>query len=310
MSRRTQRPRGFVAGWRPRPKTQAILADVAAVIEEYRQHLPLTVRQIFYRLVASRGYEKTEQAYARLCEALVMARRAQLVEFAHIRDDGAPLPRFIGFDHPRAFVALVQDQARHLHLDRQARTRPRPYVVVMCEAAGMAPQLEGVAYPFSVPVLGSGGFASLTFAYGLARWAVALGRAVEVLHIGDHDPSGVHIFGALADDVGAFARHLGGAVRFSRLAVNPGQARKWVLPTAPAKATDRRRFEGVGGDPVATVQAEAIPPDKLAKLLSAALRARIPDEAVAQAKRDEDLARRRLDAGLARLPRLGWESGP
>ena len=58
--------------------------------------LPLTVRQIFYRLVGAHGYDKTEQAYARLGEHLNRARRAGLIEFDAIRDDG------ITFAEPRS----------------------------------------------------------------------------------------------------------------------------------------------------------------------------------------------------------------
>jgi len=61
---------------------------VAEIIDDYREHLPLTVRQIFYRLVASYGYEKDEKAYKRLGEHLVRARRAHMVPFDAIRDDG------------------------------------------------------------------------------------------------------------------------------------------------------------------------------------------------------------------------------
>ena len=43
-----------------------LLGQVEAVLDEYADYLPLTVRQIFYRLVGAYGYEKTERAYARL----------------------------------------------------------------------------------------------------------------------------------------------------------------------------------------------------------------------------------------------------
>lgn len=63
------RPRGFAA-WNPRPETLALVQAVAAVLAEYAAHLPLTCRQIFYRLVATRGFDKTELAYSRLCETI------------------------------------------------------------------------------------------------------------------------------------------------------------------------------------------------------------------------------------------------
>ena len=49
-----------------------------------------------------------------------------------------------------------------------------------------------------------------------------------------------------------------------RVAVMPEQVLEHGLDTAPAKATDNRSFEGIDGDPTATAQAEALPPDLLA----------------------------------------------
>jgi hypothetical protein len=165
----------------------------------------------------------------------------------------------------------------------------------------MVPQLERVAHAFSVPVLGSGGFDSATFKHGLAGRPAALKRPLEVLHIGDHDPSGMHVYINLAEDVGAFTAELGGKIMFSRLAVTARQAGAWQLPTAPRKATDRRQFNGIGDDPDATVQAEAVPPDRMAELVRKVLAARIPAETLARVEADEAAIRRRLTAALAGL---------
>ena len=81
------RPRGF-APWSPRSETLKLLAQVHGVLEEYRKYLPLTCRQVFYRLVGAHGYDKTERAYSRLCETLNRARRAGHIPFPVIRDDG------------------------------------------------------------------------------------------------------------------------------------------------------------------------------------------------------------------------------
>jgi hypothetical protein len=82
---------------------------------------------------------------------------------------------------------------------------------------------------------------------------------VTVLHIGDHDPNGVHCFSSLSGDVASFADHYGGDVQFVRLAVTPEQAAFYRLPAAPPKPTDRRRFDGDE-----TWQAEALDPRNLA----------------------------------------------
>ena len=39
------------------------------MLNEYEEHLTLTLRQVFYRLVAAYGYEKTERAYQNLTAA-------------------------------------------------------------------------------------------------------------------------------------------------------------------------------------------------------------------------------------------------
>jgi hypothetical protein len=69
------RPRGFIDDWQPRQRSLDLLQQVEAIVAEYA--MPLTIRQIFYRLVGRYGYDKTEQAYDRLGELLAKARRSR-----------------------------------------------------------------------------------------------------------------------------------------------------------------------------------------------------------------------------------------
>ena len=78
------RARGF-APWQPRGPSQELLEQVRAVFGEYEDYLPLTIRQVFYRLVGKFEYEKTEQAYKRLVEHLSRARRARLIPWTTFR---------------------------------------------------------------------------------------------------------------------------------------------------------------------------------------------------------------------------------
>ncbi len=54
--------------WSPDRATERILAQVNDVLDEYREHLPLTIRQIFYRLVgaptATRSRKRTTKTSA------------------------------------------------------------------------------------------------------------------------------------------------------------------------------------------------------------------------------------------------------
>jgi hypothetical protein len=87
MSKKTTRPRGC-APWNPNAESLALIEKVRVVLTEYAAYLPLTVRQIFYRLVGAHEYEKAEAAYERLGEKIACARRAGMIDFGAIRDDG------------------------------------------------------------------------------------------------------------------------------------------------------------------------------------------------------------------------------
>jgi hypothetical protein len=136
--------------------------------------------------------------------------------------------------------------------------------------------------------MSGGGFESTTDKYKFAATLAEHDRPTEVLHIGDHDPSGVSMFLAFLEDVEAFTRDLGGCATFARLVVTPEQIKQFSLPTAPPKSSDNRAFSGQ------TCQAEALPPDVLAEILRTAIDDRLDRDAYGRVLRREKRARREL----------------
>jgi hypothetical protein len=266
--------RGFCP-WRPIARTQALLSTVLAILDEYAAYLPLTIRQIFYRLVGVHDYPKTERAYKNLAEMLNRARRSGRIRFSAIRDDGITKRTPHYWKDAAELVETFINSAEQFTLDRQTGQPSRIFFAV--EAAGMVPLVEEIAAPYGITVLSGGGFDSTTAKYDLAQ-TLSEFPASEVLHIGDHDPSGVHLFSSMAEDVHAFVAGLDVSALpiFTRLAVTAEQIAALSLPTAPAKETDRRSFEGE------TTQVEAIPPDILVEIVREAITSRI-DEAAYQA---------------------------
>lgn len=282
------RTRGL-APYRPQGKTRALLAQVDAVLAEYAEHLPLTIRQLFYRLVGAFGYPKDENAYGRLTEALNRARRSGLVAFEAIRDDGPVELDAGGFSGLPGFWGTVAAAAGEY---RRERLAGQPFALELwTEAGGMAPQLERAVADYGVSVFSSGGFDSLTVKYDAARRIARRDRPTVVLHVGDHDPSGVALFQAAAEDVAMLVDDLGGFAlpTFERVAVRPEHVDEYELETAPAKAHDKRGAWQGGG----TVQAEALAPDLLAGLVRAAVERYVEREtfeAVLDVERDERAA--------------------
>jgi hypothetical protein len=295
MSATTTRVRGL-AHWEPRAATLALLDTVSSVLTEYLDYLPMTIRQIFYRLVGAHDYPKDERAYQRLIETLNRARRDMRIPFSAIRDDGADIQITLGWDSDADLINAWRNSASTFRLDRQHGQPHR--LLVMIEAAGMKPIIETVTADYSISVIPSGGFDSLTVKHDLAD-ALGVYTAVEILHIGDHDPSGVHVFSSAAEDIQALAVGLGLGhdtdIRFTRLAVTPEQVATLNLPTAPPKEKDRRAFEGE------TTQAEAIPPDVLAQIITDAIEQRLDRKAYNSLLKREARIRNQLIERLDRL---------
>lgn len=272
------RARGLAA-WQPRAKTLVLLEQVNAVLREYVEHLPLTIRQIFYRLVGAYGYpkgtSKDRRPYLRLGEMLNRARRAELVPWSAIRDDGFEIKRPTAWDGVDEVLAAVRATINGFRLDRQMGQRRR--LLIAIEAQGMLPQIERIASPFGIPVVASGGFDSTSAKYGLSEFLSAM-QAVEVLHIGDHDKEGQDIFRSLAEDVRKFCADYNWSVpEFTRLAVTAEQIFSLGLADDP--------------DSPGKVQAEAIPPDVLADIVRGAIDARMDETAWQQVLAAEEHAK-------------------
>ncbi|MEM8608398.1 MAG: hypothetical protein AAGF92_14915 [Myxococcota bacterium] len=286
------RVRGL-APYSPQKKTQNLISNVERVLAEYADHLPLTIRQIFYRLVGKYGYPKSEQAYNRLCECLNRARRGGLIAFDDIRDDGVRVEEPSGFSGTRGFWGTVRYWAEEYRLHRMANQSVE--LEIWVEAGGMVPQIAKVAHEYGIPVYSSGGFNSITAKYDTAARVT---DETVILHIGDHDPSGLSVFDSLAEDVTqmVFDLEREGEVSFERVAVTPAQIDRHGLPTAPPKRNDKRgQWEG------GTVQAEALPPDVLASEVRTAILRHLDEDAYHDTLERERRERRELIARIEGL---------
>ncbi|MEP3248062.1 MAG: hypothetical protein ABJN40_05915 [Sneathiella sp.] len=273
------RPRGFIDNWQPKEKRLNLIDSVNDILLDNADIRPLTLRQIFYMLVTGYGYDKTEKAYKQLCEAMNMARRARRVDMDDIRDDGLTKDVNPGWQSRESFLRAVLHWTEDFKLDRQLAQEIRTYV--WCEAGGMVPQLASAMEEFDIPVLSSGGFDSVTTKHNFAKEISDSGGKTMILHLGDHDPSGVHMFGSLDEDLQAFVRSYGGDVELRRIAVTPEQVEEMNLPTAPPKTTDNRSFSGL------TTQCEAIPPRELRRIVTDEVLRFIDLEALQDTKNEE-----------------------
>lgn len=294
-SRKSCRARGYITDYKPQKRTTVLLHDAKTVLQEYRQYWPLTIRQIFYRLVStSAAYPKTEQFYGKLCHHMANARRARIIPFKAIRDDGVTtihLDHFNDEDHFRRHIRLLGEGYTRNKLASQPL-----HIEVWCEAAGMLPQLSAVTEEFSIQVYSSSGFDSLTAKKNLADRIANVGKDALVLHLGDYDPSGESIFESASEDVSAFlkADWPGINATFLRVALTAAQVHLHNLPTAPPKVTDTRSRAWAGE----TCQLEALPPDIIADILRGKIYEALDRKKLQRDQALEDVDRRSIALAL------------
>jgi hypothetical protein len=298
------RVKGF-APWKPQKRTEPLLADIAVVLEEYREYLPLTVRQVFYRLVG-KGYPKTENFYATVQEVCNRARRSGRIRFESIRDDGVSRRGGESYTYasPEDFYA---DQSKiYNYYERSWHADQPAYVQVLCEAAGMVPMLERAVRRYRVAVASSSGFDSLTVKHDLFREALRreeeFGQRTLLLHLGDHDPSGVSVYESMAEDLEAFGEDQGedGLIEVRRVALTPAQIQLLGIATTPdeVKPSDSRSkaFIARGLEPAA--QLEAIPPDTLTVIVRQSVETALDVDILAASQAQEQQERRQVQEKL------------
>jgi hypothetical protein len=207
--------------------------------------MKLTVRQLYYQCVARDWIENNEREYQRIIRLLTDAREAGLFDWAAIEDRGREVVMRTCWESPADILSAA---ASSYHEDRWNTQDTR--VVVVLEKAALAGIVEPVCKDLDTPLLAAIGYSSATLFYEVAKeWicsALEAGQDVVVLHLGDHDPSGLDMTRDLRDRLSLYSR---AAVDVQRVALNMDQVAVFQPPPNPAKESesDPRDALAVGG---------------------------------------------------------------
>ena len=193
------RSRGYIE-WKPQKKAALVVEQIQDILIQNGDYLPLSLRQIFYLGGSAFVWPKTEKYYKSLGDVLTNARRARMIDFQDIRDDGVVRSRTKVWSSHGAILQSFDFHAETFRLDPMA-SQDRD-VVVWTEGRGIVPMVRHFVDSFGLEVVTSGGFDGLTFKKQMADRFSA--KAGIVLHIGDFDPSGEVMHNALREDLEAF----------------------------------------------------------------------------------------------------------
>lgn len=214
-------------------KTLAIIATADEIIREYRaQGFILTLRQLYYQFVARDLLTNTEQSYNRLGSIVNDARLAGLLDWDAIEDRTRNLDKNLHLDSPAHAVNVIRDQ---YGIDMWENQDVRCEVWIEKEA--LAGVIEAVCRELDCPFFACRGYVSQS-----EQWRAGVrfrrDQTTVVIHLGDHDPSGIDMTRDNLDRLRMFAGYH--QVIVNRIALNMDQIDEYNPPPNPAKQTDSR----------------------------------------------------------------------
>ncbi|MEV4212648.1 hypothetical protein [Micromonospora sp. NPDC049662] len=173
-----------------KPDTMRVIEQANTICAQYARHgLTLTLRQLYYQFVARGLLNNEQREYKRLGDILNDARMAGQMDWDYLVDRTRNLVALPHWDNP---VDIVEAGARSYRTDRWAQ-QPCRMEVWIEKDAGIG-VIEGVCHRNDVPYFSCRGYTSVSEIWAGAqriRRHLEAGQDVVVLHIGDHDPSGL-----------------------------------------------------------------------------------------------------------------------
>ena len=269
---------------RPR-RTRADIGRIkSAAFDLLRDDNPMTIRQLFYRLVSLGTIAKTETEYkTTVIRLLGEMRRAGEVPFGWIADNTRWMRKPPTHSSLGGFLRRSAETYRRAVWDNQDA-----YVEVWLEKDALAGVLIDVTAPWDVPLMVTRGYASLSYLHSAAEAIAAKGKPAYLYYFGDHDPSGLDITRAVEEGIREFAP--AADIFFERIAVTPEQIQSLALPTRPTKTTDSRSKGFEGG----SVEVDAIPPAELRQMVEDCITLHIDSDAYGRLIAVEDAERETL----------------
>jgi hypothetical protein len=212
-----------------------IIAKANAVCQSYAaQGYDLTLRQLYYQFVSRDWIANKQSEYKRLGSVINDARLAGLLDWNYIVDRTRNLRDLAHWASPESIIDAVASQYR---TDRWADQPKR--VEVWIEKDALVGVIEGVCERNDVPFFSCRGYTSQSEVWGAAQRLLDYNRRGQkaiVVHLGDHDPSGIDMTRDINDRLYTF----GADVEVIRIALNMDQVERYDPPPNPAKLTDSR----------------------------------------------------------------------
>lgn len=220
----------------------AVIEKANQIITEYsEQGYDLTLRQLYYQFVARDLIPNKQSEYKRLGDIINNGRLAGLIDWSAITDRTRNIRKHSFWKDP---ASVIDSAAYSYRLDKWAEQEYR--VEAWIEKDALIGVIADACNELEVPYFSCRGYVSQSEMWSAAQRVLRAylnrGQKTILLHLGDHDPSGIDMSRDIADRIAMFCRPDSAEHAFEvrRLALNMNQVREYAPPPNPAKTTDSR----------------------------------------------------------------------
>lgn len=210
-----------------------IIARAAVIVESY--DIPVTLRQLFYRLVMELLIPNADGPYKRLSELTAALRRTG--EFPPLFDRGRKVLQPVYFDSPGDAMDALIGQYR---LDRTQHQDTSIWLGV--EKNALAGLMEAWFGDLGVPVLPLGGYSSESLDRVVRASVERDGRPAVLIVAGDFDPSGMDISRSFIEMTNCWDDTI-------RIGLDDQQVQQLGLPVLRGKPKDPRAAKFIARHP-------------------------------------------------------------
>jgi len=252
--------------------TLNIIQVANEIIEEYLlQGFDLTLRQLYYQFVARDYIANKQTEYKRLGDILNNARLAGLVDWNAIVDRTRFLRSPSYWDSPEG---VIRSAAYSFKVDKWQDQKCR--IEAWIEKDALVGVIESVCSKNEIPYFSCRGYVSQSEMWSAAqrikRYYESREQKTIILHLGDHDPSGIDMTRDISERISMFLSRdfdwTPGIFGIERIALNMDQIRQYNPPPNPAKTTDSRYDSYIRIHGQESWELDALDPRTLSDLIS------------------------------------------
>ena len=271
-------PRIQYRATRPRAASLEIIDRAVQIAETYAAGGDsLTLRQLYYRFVANGWIANRDSEYKRLGGIINDARYAGLFDWNHMTDrtrnvrggDGSHEDPADVIREAQFFAAIWKGQPKR--------------VEVWVEKDALVDVVGRSANPLRTPFFSCRGYTSASEAWVAAQRIEGYldepgVEEVVIIHLGDHDPSGIDMTRDITDRLNEFLYGDGYSdydLTIDRIALNMPQVEQYSPPPNPAKITDSRAAKYIRRYGNESWELDALDPPILRALISERINAEI-----------------------------------